>query len=155
MSFSIVASVTAGIGSEHFGKLSANLSNSLKAAIRESITTTSKFSKTQTKSKTETLQWKYTSEHSDSNVSRTFYITTAYNRCSYDVFLIYADYLYVTYRRKAFGQKYRKTKWPMRAPAANTMITSEINLPATAKRDLPAAFMVTTQNRIATQDTQP
>jgi hypothetical protein len=102
------------------GEASSGLKSEMSKRFKESLTVTSR----QQKSVTHRDKLKFEIAFPVPNgTSETYYAVKAYKLLSYDVFLAWADYLFVTFERKLFGilKKRKKTPEPTGSNHPNWM----------------------------------
>jgi hypothetical protein len=107
-----VSSLSSSLGSDKVGKLSSEVKSEAQTKLQESFRDSFKVQTSESVRVKKTTSWKYTVNPETFASLRGAVLVSAYNRRAYDLFLIYADYLLIKYKRPHLGSKLRRHKIP-------------------------------------------
>lgn len=109
---SFISSLSAGLGSDKVGKLSSKVKSEAQTKLQQSFRESFKVQTSGSERVKKTTSRKYTVNPKEFSRSQAAFLVNAYNRRAYDLFLIYADYLVIKYRRPNLAGKLRRQKLP-------------------------------------------
>lgn len=107
-----VSSIAGGLEVKGVAKLSSELRDRSSERLHESLRDTLQLQVSETSRRNLTYSWEYTIDPDKFPSNSTVVLSPAYKRHAYDLRLVMADYLFITYKRPHIGAKLRRIKWP-------------------------------------------
>jgi len=107
-----VSSLSASLGSGEVGKLSSEIKDSLKTRLQETFKSSFKVQVSETFREKKTVTWEGVIDPEKLDEGETINLVKAYKRYSFDLYLLFIDYLFVEYKSSTLGVILKRSKLP-------------------------------------------
>jgi hypothetical protein len=107
-----VSSLSASLGSEKVGKISSEIKDSLKTRLQETFKSSFKVQVSETFREKRTVTWEGIIDPEKLDEGETVNLVKAYKRYSFDLYLLFIDYLFVEYKSSTLGVILKRSKLP-------------------------------------------
>jgi hypothetical protein len=107
-----ISTLSANLGAEEVAKVSSEMKESLKTTLKESFKNSFKVQVSETLREKRTVTWEGTIDPQKLDEGVSINLVKAYKRYSFDLYLLFIDYLFVEYRSSWGGVVLKRSKSP-------------------------------------------